>query len=50
MEEEEEWGWSWLLMADCEDSVARLKALDTILQVLGDPVDFSAEEWPDGLT
>ena len=33
-----------------EDSDARLKALDTILQVLGDPVDFSAEEWPDGLT
>ena len=25
MEEEEEWGWSWLLMADCEDSNAGLK-------------------------
>lgn len=50
MGEEEGWGCSRLLMADCEDSDAGLKALDTIMQVLGDPVDFSAGEWPDGLT
>lgn len=50
MGEEEGRGCSRLLMADCEDSDAGLKALDTIMQVLGDPVDFSAGEWPDGLT
>lgn len=42
MGEEEGWGCSRLLTADCEDSDAGLKALDTIMQVLGDPVDFSA--------
>ena len=51
MGEEEGWGCSRLLTADCEDSDAGLRALDTIMQVLGDPtVDFSAGKWPDGLT
>lgn len=50
MGEEEGWGCGRLLTADCEDSDAGLKALDTIMQVLGDPVDFSTGEWPDGLT
>ena len=37
MEEEEECGWSWSVMADCEDSDAGLRHLDTIMQALGSP-------------